>query len=330
MLRKYALFVGVAALGALVTSCGGDDTGTPTPTPTGSGTATPTPTPTQGQVDFDLQGDFAAQSGNANYAFAYFTPDGGGTTTFSGASRVSGTASITLALSPELVTFGFPDLEDPVTFDATDLVSASPTVRSYARGNNGLVLELPYEHVLRVSYESQVDFRQGTTDGVLRGERTSLFYNPVTATSDIAADLAYTGSVEVVGGDPANTLADAISAPDTTFTIDASNESVNGTIRIFRDNNGTPELVTTLVFQRTTSSNGTVTGGVLSSAETFAGILTDEANNFAGNFAGAISGPNREELVIVFSISGNTDADDDGDVDEDDDRRFVGSFIGRR
>ena len=51
MLRKYALFVGVAALGALVTSCGGDDTGTPAPTPTDTSTATPTPTPTEADVD---------------------------------------------------------------------------------------------------------------------------------------------------------------------------------------------------------------------------------------------------------------------------------------
>ncbi len=330
MLRKYALFVGVAALGALVTSCGGDDTGTPTPSPTSTGTATPTPTPTQGQVDFDLQQDFSTQSSNANYAFAFFTPDAGGDETFSGASRVNGNASISLALSPEVVTFAFPDLDDPAAFDATDLVSTSATVRSYARGSEKLVLEVPYDHVLRVSYESQADFTRDTVDGVLRGERTSIFFNRPTVTTDIATDLAYTGSVEVVGGDPGSTLAGVISAPDVTFTIKEADESVNGTIEIFREVNGSPVLVATLVFQRTTNSDGNVTGGVLNDAESFSGILTDADNNFAGNFAGSISGPNREELFIIFSISGSTDADNDGNVDADDDRRFVGSFIGKR
>ncbi|GAA5048796.1 hypothetical protein GCM10023208_06310 [Erythrobacter westpacificensis] len=331
MLRKYALFVGVAALGALVTSCGGDDTGTPTPSPTATGTATPTPTPTPTPiVDFDLQGDFATESTNANYAFAYFTPDAGGTETFSGASRLNGLATISLALAPEQVQFGFPDLDDPVSFGATELTDASATVRSYARGDEKLVLELPFEHVLRVSYESQVDFTRDTTDGVLRGERTALFFNPVTTDEDIAADLDYSGSVEVVGGDPTVTPSGAISAQDVTFTISEADSSINGTIEIYRDNNGTPELVAKLVFERTTNSSGTVTGGVLNSNGTFSGILTDEANQFAGTFAGALSGPDREEIFILFSVSGTTDADDDGDVDEDDDRRFVGSFIGKR
>ncbi len=331
MLRKYALFVGVAALGALVTSCGGDDTGTPTPSPTSTGTATPTPSPTPTPaVEFDLQGEFATESTNANYAFAYFTPDAGGPETFSGASRLNGLASISLALSPELVTFGFPDLDQAVTFDNTELTGSTATVRSYARGAEKLVLELPYEHVLRVSYESQTDFTRDSTDGVLRGERTTLFFNPVTTEDDITADLNYAGSVEVVGGDPTQTLSGVISAPDVTFTISEDDSSINGTIEIYRDNNGTPELVATLVFERTTNSSDAVTGGVLNSNGTFSGILTDETNDFAGTFAGSLSGPNREEIFILFSISGTTDADGDGDVDEDDDRRFVGSFIGRR
>jgi hypothetical protein len=76
------------------------------------------------------------------------------------------------------------------------------------------------------------------------------------------------------------------------------------------------------VFERTTNDTGAVTGGVVNSSNTFSGILTDENNNFAGNFAGALSGPNREEIFILFSVSGNED--------DTDDRRYLGSFIGAR
>lgn len=306
MLRKYALFVGVAALGALVTSCGGDDTGSPTPTPTD--TATPTPTPTQSQVDFDLTGDFATESTNANYTFAYFTPDGGGDEVFSGASRLNGNAAIEFDASGS-VSFNFVDLEDPVSFTSGDFVSSSATTRTYASGDESLVLELPFSHVLRVSYESQADFTRDSTDGTLRAQRVALFFNRVTTSDAIAADIAYTGAVEVVGGEPGTTAPDAISAADTTFTVDQSEDTISGTIEVYQDVNGTPTLVAILAMEANLNDNGT-----------FSGSIVDNANDFEGNFAGALSGPQRQEVFILFSVSGN-----DGN---DDDRRFVGSFIG--
>lgn len=323
MLRKYALFVGVAALGALVTSCGGGDGNpTPTPTPTGTATATPTPTPTPSQVDFDLSDDFATQSTNANYVFAYFTPAAGGDETFNGASRLNGPASIDLAISPELVTFEFADLPAAVTFDDGDFDSVSTTLRRYVRGDESLTMELPFEHVLRVSYEAQADYTRNSVAGVLRGERVSLFFNPVTTTAGITTDLVYDGSVDAFGGDPGTTLSDAITAPDITFTVNEADDSISGTIRIFEDVNGTPELVATLVLKKTTNSSGTVTGGVVNANGTFSGVITDSANDFEGTYAGALSGPNREEVFILFSIS--------GDANTSDDRRYVGSYIGRR
>jgi len=311
VLRKYALFIGVAALGAVVTSCGSDDTGTPTPTPTD--TATPTPTPTPTAVTYSLSQDFATESTNANYAFAYFTPDGGGDETFSAASRLNGLASIDFAVSPEMVSFGYPDLDDPISFDDTELVSGSATERSYERGTEKLLMELPFAHVLRVSYESQVDFTRDTTDGTLRGQRVAIFFNSVTTEDAIAADVTYNGSVQVVGGDPATTLSGAISAPDTGFLVDASANNITGTIEVYEDVNGTPTLVATLPFTATLNTNGT-----------FSGALEDTTNNLDGGFAGALSGPDREEVFILFSVSGNADGSDDTD-----DRRFVGSFIGQ-
>lgn len=309
VLRKYALFIGVAALGALATSCGGDDTGTATPTPTSTSTATPTPTPTQSQVDFDFDQDFATQSTNANYVFAFFTPDSGGDETFNAAARLNGNATITYTASSDTATFGFVDLSDDVTFAASELVSSSATERTYQSGDEQLVIELPFDHVLRVSYESQSDFTRGTTEGTLRGQRVALFFNPVTTTDDITADIAYSGALSVFGGDPENTAPDVISSPTTTFTVDASAEQVTGTIEVYEDVNGTATLVAGFDVDAALNDNGT-----------FSATVEDTTNNFEGSLAGSLTGPDREELFLLFSVSGNADADDD--------RRFVGSYIG--
>ncbi|MEL1251204.1 hypothetical protein [Aurantiacibacter gilvus] len=322
MLRKYALFVGVAALGALVTSCGGDDTANPTPTPTDSGTGTPTPTPTSSQVDFSVTEAFTAESSNANAAFAYFTPDGSMDEVFNGAARLNGTAGIQFLTDPESVTFAFPDLTDNVVFDATDFASVTATERNYARAGEKLTMLLPFAHIMQVNYELTQDFTRDTTDGTLRGTRAAFFFNRITTEDDITADIQYDGTVQVVGGDPGTTASDAISAPDATISVLAANDAISGTIQIFEDVNGTPELATTLVFQRTTNDTGAVTGGVFGSTGVVSGILTDTDNNFAGNFAGALAGPDREELLLIFSVTGNED--------DDDDRRFVGRFIGQQ
>ena len=320
MLRKYALFVGVAAIGALVTSCGGGGDGTPTPTD--SGTATPTPTPTSSLVDFSLTEAFTSQSVNANATFAYFTADGSTDEFFNGAARLNGVSNVAFVDSPDSVTFGFPDLTNAVVFTASDFIGVTGTQRSYARTDEKLTLDLPFAHVLQVSYELTQDFTRGTTPGTLRGTRTAFFFNLVTTTTDITTDLTYTGGVQVVGGDPGVTASDAVTATTSTFKINAADDSIQGTIQIFEDVNGTPQLATTLVFQRTTSSTGTVTGGVLNANGTFSGVLTDENNDISGNFAGALAGPNREELFIIFSAS--------GDENDADDRRYVGRFIGAR
>lgn len=310
MLRKYALFIGVAAVGALVTSCGSDDTGTATPTPTDTSTATPTPTPTQSEVDFDFGTDFATESTNANLSAAFFTPDGGGDETFSGASRLNGNASISYTVSPELVSFGFADLDDAVSFDDSELVSSSATMRNYVRGTENLVMELPSDHVLRVTYESQTDFTRDTTDGTLRAKRVALFFNPVT-TTDALADGTYNSSVQVFGGDPTSTAPGVISAPNITLTVDASAPDITGTVEIYEDVNGTATLVASFDISATLNDNGT-----------FTGTVSDGANDFTGSFAGSLSGPNREEVFLLFSISGN--------ADDSDDRRFVGTIIGQR
>lgn len=320
MLRKYALFVGVAALGVLVTSCGGDETATPTPTPTDTGTATPTPTPTATPIAFSVTEAFTADSTNANATFAYFTPDGSMTETFNGATRLNGTSSVAFATAPESVTFTFPDLTDAVVFAASEFVGVTGTERTYSRTNENLSMLLPFAHVMQVSYELSQDFTRDTTDGTLRATRAAFFFNRVTATDDVTTTLNYTGSVQVAGGEPGVTLSDALSAPDVTFNLQNTGSKVVGTIEIYEDVNGTPTLIATLDFD-----------GAVNTSSTFTGTLTDATHNYSGSFAGALAGPNREELFILFSISGvegesATDATDD-DLDP---RRIVGRFIGAR
>ena len=312
VLRKIGLLFTAAACGALVTSCGDDETPDPAPTET----ATPTPTPSQGLIDFDFASEFTATSTNASFIYAFFSADGEETEVFSDASRINGLTSLQYALQPETVTFQFPDLADAVIFNADDLVNYVTTPekeRTYTRDDATLILEVPFEHVLRANYQlSNQDFRRGETDGTLRSNRVSIFFNRVTTETAISSNLSYTGNTLVVGGDPGVTEAGTISSPETTFTVTdgASEDTISGTIRIFEDDGSGPQLVATLNFSDTLSA----TGG-------FDGTLTDAANGLTGSFAGVLAGPNREEVVLVFSVI-------DDNADDDVLTEYTGSFIG--
>ena len=54
-------------------------------------------------------------------------------------------------------------------------------------------------------------------------------------------------------------------------------------------------------------------------------MIEDEANGFAGNFVGSLAGPSREEVFVVFYV---VKVDDEGEEDEDDVRKYIGSLIG--
>ncbi len=317
VLRKIGLLLSVAACGALVTSCGDDET--PTPTPTSSDTATPTPTPTAA-VDFSLTADFSATSFNANYVFAFFTPDGGGTEVFNGGTRLDGTSSITFVASPDSASFVFPDLTDPVEFGATDFVSVTATERQYAAGDMALTLFLPFDNVMRVSYEiDNQTFTQDTVDGILRSQRVAIFFNNVTTTDEITTTLSYTGPVDVFGGDPGVTEAGTLSAANPTFTVtpgatSSDDDTVSGTIEVFEDVMGTPTLVAVLDLDATVTASGV-----------FEGTGSDAANDLDIGFVGTLAGDNREEIFILFAAR---DVDVAGDPDDGDDTVFVGSFIG--
>lgn len=306
MLRKIGLLFTVAACGALVTSCGGDDAPTPTPTPTDSGTATPTPTPTSGTIDFDLAADFTAQSTNTGAIYAYFTPTGG-METFNGASRINGNFLFDLVAATNSVTFSFADLSDPVIFENADLVSSSATELAFARGDEQLFAQLPFAHVLRVIYElDNQDFTRDGVAGTLRANRLALFFNLVTTTDDITANLTYTGTPLVAGGAP-GTSEDDVSAPQVTFTVTpGTDDTITGTINVFEDINGVSTQVASFDFNATVGSNGAFTGD-----------FEDQVYDLVGEYAGVLAGPNREELVILFA-----------GANADDGRQFVGNFIG--
>ncbi|KLI62938.1 hypothetical protein [Aurantiacibacter marinus] len=315
MLRKIGLLLSVAACGALVTSCGDDETTTPTPTPTDTSTATPTPTPTS-VINFSLTTDFSATSFNANYGYAFFTPNGGGTEVFSGGTRLNGTSGISFVASPESATFLFPDLSDTVVFGAGDFVSVSPTQRQYAAGDTALTLFLPFTHVMRVNYEiDNQAFTRDSVDGTLRSQRTAVFFNNVTTTDDLTATLSYTGAVDVTGGDPGVTAAGAVTAPDVTFTVTPGTEdTLTGTINLFETVMGAPTQIASFSISATVSASGV-----------FQGTITDTANDLTGNYVGSLAGANREEILILFAAQ---DANVAGAADDGDDRVYVGSYIG--
>lgn len=308
MRRKFALLTGAAACCALLAACSGGNSNSPTPTPTPTGTPTPSPTPsptpTPTAVDFDFTKAFAAVTGNASYIYATFTPTAGGAEVWSDGSRINGISTIDYAISPEKVKFTWPDTLALTTFAAADLQTSTPTLRTYRKGTEGITLELPFDQVLRVSYEHSENYVRETVAGVLRSTRVSLFFNTVTTTSAITTNLTYTGTAKVVGGKPGATYVTFTSDP-ATFTVAASDKKITGTIRIVENVNGTPTVRAILPISAVVGTGGG-----------FNGNIDDTANGFKGSFIGSLAGPSREEVAIIFNVA-HTDG-----------REFLGSFIG--
>ena len=304
--RTFGNLLGVAAGCLLVAACfgGGDSTPTPTPSPTPTATPTPTPTSTPAAVDYDFTKAFTDSVTNASYIYAYFTPTGGAET-WSDGSRVTGSNTVTYAISPESVSFTWPDSATLKSFVAADRQTDTPTLRSYRNGNDRITLEIPFEHVIRVSYERVESFVLNSVAGSLRSNRVTLFFNEVTTTAAIAANLTYTGIAQVVGGKQGTTPPGVFSATATTLTVTASDKKIAGSIQIVENVAGTPTVRAVLPISAT-----------LGAGDTFSGNIDDTANAFKGTFAGSLAGPNREEVVLIFNVS-HTDG-----------REFIGSLIG--
>jgi hypothetical protein len=303
---KFALLTGAAACCALLAACSGGNNNSPTPTPTPTGTPTPsptpTPTPTPVAVDFDFTKAFSATISSASYIYAYFTPTGG-SEVWSDGSRVSGASKIDYAISPENVVFTFPDPLALTAFGAADRVTDTPTLRTYRKGTEGLALELPFDHVLRVSYEHSQNFVRDAVAGVLRSTRVTLFFNAVTTTAALT-NLTYTGTAQVVGGKP-GTAKSVFTAEPATLTVNATDKKITGSIRVFETVGGTSTLRAVLPISGTIGAGGG-----------FSGNIDDTANGFKGTFVGSLAGPAREEVALIFNVA-HTDG-----------RELIGSYIG--
>ncbi|MGX7952200.1 hypothetical protein ACWPM1_06490 [Tsuneonella sp. HG249] len=254
---------------------------------------------------FGFDAPFSDSITGASYVYAYFRPTSGGAEVWSDGSRRDGTSTINYAVSPESVTFTWPDTAALRTFVAADRQTATATSRSYRNGTDALLMELPFQHVLMVSYERQDPFTRESVPGTLRSTRVTLFFNEVTTSAAITTDLSYSGTAKVVGGKPGTTPPGVFTAELSTFTVAASDKKITGTIRIFENVNGTQTLRAVLPISGTVAANNA-----------FSGNIDDTANGFKGTFAGVLAGPSREEIVILFNVA-HTDG-----------REFVGSLIG--
>lgn len=305
--RKIAHLAGVAGCCALAAGCfgGGGDDPAPTPTPTGTPTPSPTPSPTSTPTftDFDFTKAFADDVINGSYIFAYFTPTGGAEV-WSDGSRVSGSSAITYKVAPESALSTWPDGTTLKTFGAGDLQTSTPTLRTYRNGTDKLTLELPFRHVLRASYEKVDNFVRESVAGTLRSNRVTLFFNEVSTTVAIAANLTYTGVAQVVGGKPGSAPV-AYTSPPTTCTVTASDKKIACSIQIVESVGGTATVRAVLPISAT-----------IGTGEGFSGTIDDTANGFKGTYGGALAGPNREEVLIIFNVA-HTDG-----------REFIGSYIG--
>lgn len=304
MLRKFTYVLGVAAGGALVASCGG--TATPTPTPTPTATPTPTPTPTATPTLIDFAQDFTSTSGLI-YIFGNFTPTGGAEV-FSDASRISGgTGSINFVVTPEEVNYAFANLSPSPQFLGADLDSASATMRTYVKGDEAMFLELPFQHVLRASYQRVDPFISDTVPGDLRSRRVTLFGNAITTADAIDSVMTYNGLAAVVGGTAGTTPSMITIAHANAFTVTPGDPSITfaGTIEIYESVGGVETQVAELEFTGTVGTNSSISG-----------TIADAGFGFTGSFSGALAGPDREELAVVFAAS------------HADGREYVGSYIG--
>ncbi|MGX7896336.1 hypothetical protein [Tsuneonella sp. HG222] len=304
--RKIGLMLGVAASCTLLAACfgGGDDSSpSPTPTPTASPTPSPTPTATPTPTAFGFASAFTSVVSNTSYSYAFFTPTGGAETWNDG-SRQNGASSIAYAVSPESVSFKWPDTAVLVDFAAADRTSATPMLRTYRKGTNAIALELPFAHILRASYERVDSFTRDGVAGLLRSNRVTLFFNQVTTTAAIAADLFYTGTAQVTGGTPKVSPDGIFSATPATFKVTASDKKIAGTLQIVETVGGVATVRAVLPLTAT-----------LAAGDSFNGTIDDTTYGFKGAFSGALAGPNREEMLLVFNVT-HTDG-----------REFIGSLV---
>jgi hypothetical protein len=307
--RKIGLLLGTAACCTLVAACFGgsdDPTPSPTPTPTSSPTPTPTPTPTATPtpVAYSFTSAFTDTSTNTSYSFAYFSAPGVAETWSDGA-RLNGASTIKYEVAPESVTFTWPDNSSLAVLFGADRQTSTPTLRTYRNGTNAISLELPFVEVLRVTYERVDPFTRDAVAGFLRSNRVALFFNRVTTTAAIAADIFYTGTAQVAGGTPKTSAPGIFSAAPTTLTVAASDKKVTGTIQIIENVGGTPTVRANLPISAT-----------LGTGETFTGATEDTASGFKGSFSGILAGANREEVAMIFTVT-HTDG-----------RKLIGSLIG--
>lgn len=310
-MRHQTILLASAAFGSLLlASCGGGD-GTPTPTPTPTATPTPTPTSTPTAVDFDFTKAFTATASNASYSLAYFQPTAGAET-WSDGSRRDGSSRIEYAVAPESVTFVWPDTLQIPVFAAADLTSASATQRLYRKNPNGLRMELPFKHILRVSFEASQAYTLKTVPGTLRSFRYSLFFNPVTTTTAIGANLTYSGTPQVAGGQPGTTAPGVITATATDLVVSASDSKITGTLRIYETVNGAQVQRAALPISATLTSSGF-----------FSDKIDDATYGLEGHFVGALAGPNREEAFLIFNVG-------DDDPKDTDETEYIGSLVAKR
>ncbi|GEM_PF-616858 len=304
---KLRYLLGAAACCSLLASCGGGNN-TPDPTPTETPTPTPTETPTPADVTFDFTEEFEVSTVRM-YIYAYFTPGTGGDEVFSDGRIINDLGAVAFELDPEAVLYRFVTTEDILEFLGTDRVSVSPTERVYENASGRLIMETPFENLLRVQLEKTDPFIRETIPGELRSRRVLLFVKPVETEEAIDTTLAYTGDAEIAGGTSGTTTFDSITQPSPTFTVTpgTAGPELTGSVPVVVDIGGTPTTVATLDFEATLAATGA-----------FAGTAEDAASGFSGQIVGTLAGPDREEMVILFRVV------------HDDGRKFLGSFLGQQ
>ncbi|RJY09985.1 hypothetical protein D6201_12055 [Aurantiacibacter aquimixticola] len=311
MLGRAIRGLAVAACALALAACGGDDT----PGSRVIATPTPTPTPTTSVIDFDLRAGFEAESENTAISVSNFRPAADGIRRFDTATRVDGVTAVSLRYSPARLTLAFPDLSSPVQFASTAFGTTSDTRLVVGRTDFGAVLDIPFDHVLRASYTSEENASRNGAAGIVETRRTAFFFNPVTTQSDLAETITYAGDTSVSGGVPGDTRLSTQRLSARTVNLQlrpggrpSDDDRIAATISISESQGITTPRSVSIPFDTAISANGSFAQEI-------------DHRGYTGTVYGSVAGPDRQEVLILFAVSG----EDLGQT-----VIYVGNFIGSR
>lgn len=288
----------------LVASCGGGEgsegppvTAPPTTSPTPSPSSTPVPSPTTSprtldfSQDVTLEGNLALSSSRFTYTDAFGRSSSG---YIASEWLVDGqSSSMIFRAAPEAVQIVFGD--DDVSYSASDRTTISP-FRRYSRQGNEVSIgwsdsKHAFQYVTAVFSRSPEEaFKFGENSGTRSSERIITLGYISAASTHIEGPLYYDGQPLLAGGFGSG---GSLSAGRILLSVRSGANQVFGAISLQATENGNQVEKARLTF----------TGTIDDATNRITGIISDDGKGYTGAFKGALYGPAREEVAIIFRLA---------------------------